>query len=90
MVMNIKDKSEDVARVSLGAFLSFAGISHLTFAREDFQAQVPDWIPLDKDLTVILSGFAEISLGMLLILFGKKKEIYRSVGRTVLYRRIPG
>jgi uncharacterized membrane protein len=34
----------------------FAGISHLTFNRVEFQAQVPDWVPLSKDLVVILSG----------------------------------
>jgi hypothetical protein len=34
---------KDVARILLGAGLVFAGISHLTFARKDFQAQVPDW-----------------------------------------------
>lgn len=28
-----------------------AGIGHLTYARETFQAQVPDWIPLSKDFT---------------------------------------
>lgn len=33
------------ARLGLGVMMSFAGTSHLTFAREDFQAQVPDWFP---------------------------------------------
>lgn len=41
----------------------FAGISHLTFARKEFQAQVPDWVPLPKDDTVVYSGVAEIALG---------------------------
>jgi uncharacterized membrane protein len=40
---------------------SFAGISHLTVARKEFQAQVPDWVPLDKDDTVVSSGVAEIA-----------------------------
>jgi uncharacterized membrane protein len=34
----------------------YAGFSHLTFNRVDFQAQVPDWLPLSKDLVVLLSG----------------------------------
>lgn len=51
------------ARIALGASLVFAGISHLTFARRAFQAQVPEWVPVDVDTTVILSGIAEISLG---------------------------
>jgi hypothetical protein len=32
-----------MARVVLGGVLVFAGVGHLTFARADFQAQVPDW-----------------------------------------------
>src|SRR5690606_8421736 len=55
------------ARIALGAFLGFAGVSHLTFAREEFRAQVPDFVPLDPDLTVILSGVAEIGLGLSLL-----------------------
>lgn len=68
-------KYQDLARILLGAFLTFAGTSHLTFARKDFQAQVPDWVPLDKDLTVLLSGGIEISLGLALILWAKQKKL---------------
>lgn len=50
-------------RLGLGAMMTFAGTSHLTFAREDFHAQVPDWFPLDKDVVVLASGVAEIALG---------------------------
>lgn len=60
--------TKKIARVALGAALLFAGISHLTFARKDFRAQVPNWVPLDKDDTVLYSGFAEIALGSALIL----------------------
>ena len=52
-----------VTRVLFGATLVFAGISHLTFARKDFQAQVPTWVPLDVDTTVLASGVAEIAFG---------------------------
>ncbi len=55
--------AKTAARKILGGALIFAGLSHLTFARRQFQAQVPDWIPLDKDDTVVLSGLAEIALG---------------------------
>ena len=51
------------AAVALGLFLAFAGTSHLTFARDEFQAQVPDWVPVNKDTVVLLSGIAEIGLG---------------------------
>ncbi|NPC97201.1 hypothetical protein [Nocardioides sp. zg-DK7169] len=52
-----------LARRLLGAVLVFAGVSHLTFAREEFSAQVPDWFPVDDDPVVLVSGIAEISLG---------------------------
>ena len=58
-------------RVALGIFMVYAGISHLTFARAEFQAQVPNWVPMNKDLVVILSGMVEILLGSSLILLYK-------------------
>ena len=63
-----------IARIGLGGALLFAGISHLTFARKEFQAQVPDWVPLDKDDTVLYSGVAEIALGGALVLTDEKHE----------------
>ena len=51
------------ARISLGIGLVCAGLGHLTFARTAFRAQVPSWIPLEEDKTVVYSGFAEILLG---------------------------
>ncbi|MFI1990644.1 hypothetical protein [Actinoplanes sp. NPDC020271] len=55
------------AQAALGGFLAFAGTSHLTVARQEFQAQVPSWLPLDPDLVVLASGVAEISLGAALL-----------------------
>lgn len=63
-----------IARIGLGGALIFAGISHLTFARKDFQAQVPDWVPLEKDETVVYSGIAEIALGSSLVLVDEAHE----------------
>jgi uncharacterized membrane protein len=51
----------------------YAGFSHLTFNRIDFQAQVPDWVPLSKDLVVVLSGIVEIALGLTLLLWKKQR-----------------
>jgi uncharacterized membrane protein len=62
------------ARILLGANLIFAGISHLSFARKAFRAQVPNWVPLKKDDTVIYSGFAEIALGSALVFTPEKYE----------------
>ncbi|PTT69414.1 DoxX family protein [Arthrobacter sp. HMWF013] len=62
-----------VAAVALGGSLVFAGISHLTVARQEFQAQVPPWFPLDKDFVVLASGVVEISLGAALIALRKRR-----------------
>lgn len=53
-----------IARLLLGAALIFAGTGHLTFSRQTFQAQVPTWVPLDKDFVVVASGIVEILLGV--------------------------
>lgn len=63
-----------VIRISLGLFMILAGIRHLTYARETFQAQVPDWIPLSKDFTVLASGVVEILLGLAMVFLVKKKK----------------
>ncbi|SDD98070.1 Uncharacterized membrane protein [Mucilaginibacter pineti] len=62
------------ARIALGGALIFAGISHLTFARKDFKAQVPGWVPLKKDDTVVYSGIVEIALGCAIALAPKKRR----------------
>jgi uncharacterized membrane protein len=51
----------------LGGALIGAGVGHLTAQREEFQAQVPEWFPLDADLVVLGSGVVEIALGTALI-----------------------
>ncbi|WP_339905417.1 hypothetical protein [uncultured Cyclobacterium sp.] len=55
---------QNIFRLLLAAFMLYAGISHLTFNRVDFQAQVPDWVPMSKDLVVVLSGYVEIALAL--------------------------
>jgi uncharacterized membrane protein len=74
-----KKTIKKIARIFLGGTLVFAGISHLTFARKGFQAQVPDWVPLDKDDTVVYSGIAEITLGSTLVLTDEKHQ--KTVGK---------
>ncbi|WP_116769737.1 MULTISPECIES: DoxX family protein [Maribacter] len=56
--------TQNIFRILLALFMIFAGFSHLTFNRIDFQSQVPDWIPISKDLVVILSGIVEMALGI--------------------------
>jgi len=56
--------AQNTFRVLLAFFMVYAGISHLTFNRIEFQAQVPNWVPLSKDIVVMLSGIVEIVLGL--------------------------
>ncbi|MEZ0484633.1 DoxX family protein [Fibrella aquatica] len=69
-----------IARIALGSTLLFAGISHLTFSRKAFKAQVPDWVPLEKDDTVLYSGLVEMALGSGLVLTNEKHQ--EAVGRV--------
>jgi uncharacterized membrane protein len=69
-----------LAQVILGAALIAAGSSHLGSNRQEFQAQVPTWLPLDPDFVVIASGVVEIILGISLLALWR----YRTqVGLTV-------
>jgi uncharacterized membrane protein len=56
-----------ISQVGLGLFLASAGFSHLTVSRLAFQAQVPNWLPLDPDFVVLASGVVEILLGISLL-----------------------
>lgn len=69
-----------LARWLLGLALIFAGTGHLTFSRFEFQAQVPEWVPLDADLVVLASGVVEIALGLALLIIRKYR---RQVGWIV-------
>jgi uncharacterized membrane protein len=56
----------DAGQILLGAALIYAGITHLTTSRIEFQAQVPTWVPLSADFVVLASGVVEICLGIAL------------------------
>lgn len=60
-----------IARLVLGAFLLFTGVSHLTFGRTAFYAQVPPWLPLNADFVIVASGLVEIALGASLVLLSR-------------------
>ena len=80
MTISRSARIRSVARVVLGAALFIAGIGHITFARADFQAQVPDWIGIDKNVVVVVSGLVEISLGVALIVVRRRRAM---LGLTV-------
>ena len=69
-----------IARYLLAAAMIFAGFSHLFWAREEFQAQVPRWVPMDADGVVMASGGVEITLGVGLALLRRDRVL---VGRLL-------
>jgi len=66
-----------IARWLLAGGMVFAGLSHLFWARKEFQAQVPDLVtdvlPIDKDGVVVASGAVEIMLGAALVVLPKER-----------------
>lgn len=79
-----------VARVALGLALAFAGISHLTTARQTFQAQVPTWLPFDPDFVVVASGVVEILLGLALVLLPRYQRVVGLVVAAFFVAIFPG
>jgi uncharacterized membrane protein len=85
MKTNIKtSRTQNIFRILLALFMIFAGFSHLTFNRVDFQAQVPDWIPMSKDLVVVVSGIVEMMLGLGLA-FWKKLRVSFGWGLALFF-----
>ena len=68
-----------IFRLLLGAFMTYAGFSHLTFNRQEFVAQVPTWLqfsPGFTDFVVLASGVVEIAFGLgIIFLVAKKRAI---------------
>jgi uncharacterized membrane protein len=62
--------------------LSYAGSTHLTSSRQEFQAQVPTWLPLDADFVVIASGIVEIILGLALLTLWRYRQVIGLVVAT--------
>ncbi|CAN5825952.1 hypothetical protein BH11BAC7_BH11BAC7_04200 [soil metagenome] len=78
---------QNAMRIILGALMVLAGISHITFLREEFQAQVPRWLPTDTsfmNFVVLSSGILEILLGLAMI-FLLKHKIKAGIALAVFY-----
>jgi uncharacterized membrane protein len=58
-----------IGRVGLGLILLTAGISHLTVARKEFVAQVPEWVPVDDDVVVLALPSRRVPVGWLVATF---------------------
>ena len=65
---------KNLIRIGLGLAMIGAGIGHLTFVRDTFIVQVPDFVPFPKDFTVLASGVVEISFGLAMIFLVRKKQ----------------
>lgn len=79
-----------IGRLVLGAFLTFAGLSHLFWAREDFRAQVPTWVPLDADFVVLASGVVEVVLGLSLIFLTRYRVVVGWIVAAFFVAVFPG
>jgi uncharacterized membrane protein len=79
-----------LARVALGAALVYAGIGHLTFSRQEFQAQVPVWLPIDPDFVVLASGVVEITLGLGLLSAGRIAAYFGIITALFFIAIFPG
>ncbi len=78
------------ARILLGVLLAFAGVSHLTWGRDDFLAQVPAWVPFSADFVVVSSGAVEIFLGLALLFVVKQRALVGLVAAAFFVAIFPG
>ena len=82
-------RASTAVRLLLGSALTYAGVTHLTSAREEFRAQVPSWVPVSEDATVLASGVTEIALGAAL-LSGRRQRVVGGVVATFFVAVFPG
>ncbi|HAN23932.1 MAG: hypothetical protein CMH36_04515 [Microbacterium sp.] len=82
------------ARWLLGVAMVVAGVSHLTFLRSDFRAQVPETIaelsPLDEDQIVLASGVVEIALGTAVLAARRRRGLVGAVLAAFFVAVFPG
>jgi uncharacterized membrane protein len=80
----------NATQLLLGAALTYAGTTHLTTSRQEFQAQVPNWVPLSADFVVIASGIVEIALGLSLLILWKYRIQIGWITATFFIAIFPG
>lgn len=79
-----------LTQVLLGLALAYAGTTHLSSNRQEFQAQVPTWLPLDADFVVIASGIVEITLGLSLLTLWRYRQVIGLVVAIFFILIFPG
>jgi uncharacterized membrane protein len=81
-------------RLALGAALAGAGVAHLTFARQTFQAQVPvhleQALPVSMDVIVVGSGVIEVALGAALAALPEQRRQTGAVAAAYFVAIFPG
>jgi uncharacterized membrane protein len=82
--------AQTAARLVLGAGLVTIGLAHLSWLREEFQAQVPSWLGVDEDLVVVASGVVEVALGAALLLARRKRVVVGWVTAAFFVIIFPG
>lgn len=82
--------AQDLVRIALGTTMAGAGVTHLTVAREEFRAQVPEWFPVDDDLTVLGSGVVEIGLGAAFVALPKHRRLVGGLLAAFFVAIFPG
>ena len=80
----------NATQLLLGAALTYAGTTHLTTSRQEFQAQVPNWVPLSADFVVITSGIVEITLGLSLLILWKYRTQFGWITAAFFIAIFPG
>lgn len=78
------------ARLLLGSAMVGAGILHLTTQRQEFQAQVPSWFPINEDLTVVASGIVEIALGAAFVALPERRRLVGGLLAAFFVAIFPG
>lgn len=75
----------------LAAALLYAGTAHLAWARTDFEAQVPGWVPLlNAEAIVVLSGIAELALGAALLVVRRHRALVGWIVAAFFVAIFPG
>jgi uncharacterized membrane protein len=74
----------------LGLALCYVGFLHLTSRREEFQAQVPSWVPVNADLVVVISGVIEILIGLALLSLWSYRQIVGLITAIFFIAIFPG
>lgn len=83
-------RTQTAFRLLLGAFLAFAGASHLLWSRGEFLAQVPNWLPADPDLVVVISGVVEVVLGAALLTASRFRVVVGLAVAAFFVAIVPG